>query len=147
MYRKIFTTILFLSVSACATSPVQFDESKPVPKDRTYSAYDKYSLDNEKTAKVIVVRDRGTLGAAGSASLFLNGEIVARLRTSESIVLYVPFGDNVIGAGPGTKMEWEPDSVQLLEQTLYITENKTYFFRLGVDPYKGLVLHRSTQLQ
>lgn len=151
MKKSIITTlILILAVAICAgcsTSLVKYSESKAVPTQRIYEPYKQYSQSKKDSATIIVVRDGGLLGAGGSAALFVNGEIVARLRTSESLILHVVEGDNVIGAGPGTKMDWESDSVGLVEQTLLVMRNKTYYYRLGIHPYSGLVLNRSTQVE
>ncbi len=145
---KIVTIQLFLVIFlfGCATSPVRFSESRSVTLDRIYGVYEKYSQPKKSSSRLIVVRDSGALGGAGSASLFVNGDIIARLRTSESLVIHIDEGDNIIGVGPGTKMSWETDATGLMEQTIFVQKNSDYYFRIGVDPTKGLVLNRSSQL-
>ena len=144
--RFILVSVIVLMISGCSTSLVKYEDSNPVPSERIYKPYVQYSEATKSSATLIVVRDGGILGGAGSAALFVNGEIVARLKLSESLVLHIPAGDNVIGAGPGTKLNWESDTVGLEEQTLLAVEGEEYFYRLSVDPYRGLVLNRSTQL-
>lgn len=145
--QRFFLIALIGGITACSTSLVKYSESKPVPSARIYGAYQQYSQPTDMTSKLIVVRDGGVLGAGGSAALFVNGDLVARLRTSESLVMHIDLGDNVIGTGPGTKMDWESDSIGLVEQTLMVERGKTYYYRLGIHPYNGLVLNRSTQLE
>ena len=147
--KTLILLLLFVTTICigCSTSLVKYSESRAVPLERIYKPYEKYSEATPSKSKLIVVRDGEILGAGGSAALFLNGEIVARFRTSESLVLHVNEGDTVIGAGPGVKMNWESDSVGLVEQTLMVMKNQTYYYRLGIHPYNGLVLNRSTQLE
>lgn len=139
-------TVCFF-VAGCSTSPVKLSESKGVDSKRLYEAYEKYKSPKSSGSKVVIVRDSGILGAAGSAALFVNGEIIARLRTKESIVLNVDTGDNLFGVAPGTKMNWEKDTIDLLEQALQVSEDKTYYYRITIHAGKGLVLQRTSQIQ
>lgn len=143
---KFFWIFVSILLVGCATTPVMVDQAKPVPEERIYDAYSKYRDPNASNSQIVIVRDKGALGAAGSAALFVNGEIVSRIRTSEIIRLNVSEGDNVIGVGPGTKLSWEKDNVELIEQPLFVQPNKTYFYRITVDGYKGLLLQRTTQI-
>ena len=121
-------------------------DSKQISSERIYKAYSKYSNPHTSGSKVVVVRDSGAMGSAGSAALFVNGEIVARLDTSESIVIHVGLGDNLFGIAPGTKLSFEPDNVELIEQALQVSPNKTYYYRVTIDVNKGLILQRSSQI-
>jgi hypothetical protein len=145
--RKFLFLTLVLMLVGCTTTPLSVNESKPVPPDRVCEAYKKYSLPKEGQAHVIIVRDNGILGAAGSAALFLNGEILARIKAGESIKININAGDNILGIGPGTKMNWEKDNTELIEQTLNAEAEKTYYFRVTIDRTKGLVLQRTSQIK
>lgn len=145
-FNFLLVVIISTIVCGCATTPVNVNQAKAISQDRVYESYKKYSEKKESGARVIVVRDNGLLGSAGSVALFLNGEIIARVRTGESITLNVNGGDNVLGVGPGTKMGWEKDNTELIEQTLSAEIGKDYYFRITTDHYKGLVLQRSTQI-
>ncbi len=142
---NIFVLLFIIIVSACSTTPVKLSDSKKIPDERIYEAYSKYSVPNSSGSRVIIVRDSGVLGSAASVSLFVNGKIVARLRTAESIVFHVELGDNLFGVSPGLKL-WEPDNEGLIEQSLQVLPNKTYYYRISIDQYKGVVLHRTSQI-
>ncbi len=133
---NIFVLFFIMVVSGCSTMPVELSDSKKIPDERIYEAYIKYSAPSGSGSRVIIVRDSGVLGSAASVSLFLNGEIIARLRTAESIVLHVELGDNLFGVAPGLKL-WEPDNEGLIEQALQVLPNKTYYYRISIDQYKG----------
>ncbi len=144
--KTIFLLAVVLCVTGCTTSPVKYSESREVAGERIYPAYDTYSSPKPSGSKVIVVRDSGSLGAGGSAALFVNGEIVARLRTKESIVLHVDTGDNLFGVSPGTKMGWEADSVDLIEQAIQVAKDKIYYYRITIHASQGLILQRTSQI-
>jgi len=145
-FLKLFILTSILSLVGCSTTPVKYTDSKPVSSERVYDAYSKYSQPHQSGSKVIVVRDSGAMGSAGSASLFVNGEIVARLDTSESIVLNVGLGDNLFGIAPGTKLSFEADNTELIEQALQVSPNKTYYYRVTIDVNNGLILQRTSQI-
>jgi hypothetical protein len=145
-YSNVFLFVVLLVVAGCSTTPVKFSDSKPVPNKRVYDAFAKYSTPSKSGSKVVIVRDSGAMGSAGSASLFVNGELVSHLDTSESIVIHVDLGDNLFGLAPGAKLSFEPDNVELIEQALLVTPNKTYYYRITIDANKGLILQRSSQI-
>ena len=145
-FLKLLVLTSIISIVGCSTTPVKYSDSKAVANERVYAAYSKYSQPHQSGSKVIVVRDSGAMGSAGSASLFVNGEIVARLNTSESIVLNVGLGDNLFGIAPGTKLSFEADNTELIEQALQVSPNKTYYYRVTIDVDKGLILQRTSQI-
>ena len=148
MIKKFWLLVITSAlIAGCTTAPVKFAESKSVPSERIYDGFQNYATPSESSSTVIIVRDSGLLGSAGSASIFVNGEIITRLKVGESIVLNVPAGDNILGSGPGTKLKWESDDVGLKEQTLFALQGKTYYYRLRIAPSGGLELYRSSQLQ
>ncbi len=146
-FNTLLVVLITIICSGCTTMPVSVSKAQSISDDRLYDPYKKYSTPIENGAKIIIVRDSGILGSAGSAALFVNGEIVARVRTGESIILNVKNGDNVLGVGPGTKMSWEKDNVELIEQTLNTEPEKTYYFRITIDLTKGLILQRTSQIK
>lgn len=139
--------LITLAFCGCTTTPVGVDQSHSVSTDRVYDAYKKYAVEKEAGSKIIIVRDSGILGSAGSAALFVNGEIIARVRAGESITVNVNSGDNILGVGPGAKLNFEKDNAELIEQTLDAKSGATYYFRITIDRYKGLVLQRTTQVK
>lgn len=144
MNRVILVAVTLLVLAGCATKPVEYENSEPVAEDRIYGEYEKYSKADAARAKVSFTRDSGMLGAAVSLSLYVNGELVARVRRKESISLYLPAGSNQIALGPG-KATAGPVGAGLVEDELSAESGKEYFYRIGLDMSMGLVLKRVAQ--
>ena len=148
MNKNLLLSILLAGIfTGCSTTPVSVNNSQSVPQDRTYQAFTKYSKPDASLSNIVITRDNGILGAAGTAALFANGEIVARVKAGESITLHLKPGDNILGIGPGSKLNWEKDNTELIEQTLNAEASKTYYFRITIDRTKGLILQRTSQTQ
>ncbi|MBH0042007.1 hypothetical protein [Pseudoalteromonas sp. SWXJZ10B] len=145
-FTNIFVLLVTFLVSSCSTAPVRLSESIPISNQSTYLAYAKYSLPKKSGSKIIIVRDSGLFGSAIPATLFINGERVASLAVSESIVLHVNLEDNLIGVAPISQLSSESSSLNLIEHSLHVTPNKTYAYRITVGGESGLILQRSSQL-
>ena len=128
-------------LAGCATNPVSYAESHPIPEDRIYNEFEKYSKPDSTRATVTFTRDSGMLGAAASLTLFINGELVARIRRKESISAYLPVGNNQIALGPG-KPTSGPLGAGLVEDELSAETGEEYAYRVGLDMSVGLVLER-----
>lgn len=70
-------TIPVLLLSACSSRPVSVANAKPAPQARVF----KYQTSAPTT--LVVMRDKGMIGAGCDASIFINGETVAKLETGE----------------------------------------------------------------
>lgn len=142
MHKAIFLTVSFFILSACATNPIDYADSKPIAEDRVYAEYEKYSKADSARARVIFTRDSGMVGAAASLSLYVNGDLIARIRRKESISVYLPAGTNQLALGPG-KATSGPVGQGLVEKELLAEGGSEYFYRVGLDMSVGLVLERS----
>lgn len=92
---RIFIAGLALMVlGGCATSPVSVGEATPAPANRV-SAYQK-PVDGGGT--IIVTRDSGFPGGGCFATVFLNGQPVAKLDPKEKASFKVPAGEWMVGA-------------------------------------------------
>lgn len=85
-------TALSLAVSACSTVPAAQGEAKRVPAERVYAAsYLAPSAD--RSATILVARDKGFLGSGCSHDIVLNNEKVVSLRQGEAATIHVAPGD------------------------------------------------------
>ena len=101
MNRSITILAVLFVLVGCATKPTEYSDSHPIDEDRIYTEFAKYSVADSTRAKVSFTRDGGMLGAAASLSLYVNGELIARIRRKERISLYLPAGINQIALGAG----------------------------------------------
>lgn len=99
MFCKFRFQIVFLILMiffGCATRPISNFDAKSVPIRRM--EVDHYSHERKDTGKVIIKRDRGFAGSACSSRVFVDGEPVAYIRSSEKIVLFLKEGEHILSA-------------------------------------------------
>ncbi|EBQ8844199.1 hypothetical protein AU593_004210 [Salmonella enterica subsp. enterica serovar Derby] len=90
-----FFVIGFISVTmltACSTSSVPATEAKFAPQNRVL----KYQIPTETT--LTIVRDKGLTGSGCNATIFINGDNVAKLKTGEKATFYLSEGEWVVGS-------------------------------------------------
>jgi hypothetical protein len=149
-------------LAGCATTaaPVKFANSAPVPADRLSSGYAQYQNATSGT-RVVVVRDTGgwikpPVGGAingmfeegfAFAALYVDGTNVAHLAQGESVVLYLQHGSHLLGIAHESSPSATPATGHLEEQELVVREDSKYFYRITIDPYKGMILQRSSLLE
>lgn len=80
-------------LSACATQPPTWGESKLVPLARVVQA------DLGTGARIVVTRDVGVAGGGCFTSLRVNGQLVARMDAGERLSLDVAPGTVIIAPG------------------------------------------------
>jgi len=144
--KLILTFVLLLVAAGCATKPISSADARPIPEERIYAEFAKYTEPGASRAKVSFTRDSGMLGAAASLTLFINGEIVARIRRKESISAYLPVGHNQIAVGPGNPSAG-PVGGGLVEEELLARYGEEYFYRVGLDMNVGIVFERVAELE
>ncbi|AGN81544.1 hypothetical protein N5K35_31725 [Pseudomonas sp. GD03651] len=81
-------------LAGCATSPVPLTEAEQAPKSRVTG----YQSEVGEGGRIIVTRDSGFAGAGCYATVFINGEPVARLNPKEKAYFNVPAGEWMVGA-------------------------------------------------
>ncbi|MBH3342443.1 hypothetical protein I5O09_01670 [Pseudomonas parafulva] len=92
---KALTLALGLALLAgCATSPVPLSQAKQAPSDRVTG----YQSSVAGGGQIIVTRDSGFPGGGCYATVFINGEPVARLNPKEKAYFSVPAGEWMVGA-------------------------------------------------
>lgn len=85
-------TIPVLLLSARSSRPVSVADAKPAPQARVF----KYQTSAPTT--LVVMRDKGMIGAGCDASIFINGETVAKLETGEKATFHLDAGQWIVGA-------------------------------------------------
>ena len=95
MMKRASRVAAALLLAACATHPVSNSEADKVEA----SAYTKPLPDG---SRLTVKRDRGMMGAACKVAIYLDGEKVASLGTSDLVTLYIPAGEHIVGAKNGS---------------------------------------------
>ncbi|ELU2941696.1 hypothetical protein QPF55_004241 [Salmonella enterica] len=88
----LLITIPVLLLSACSSRPVSVADAKPAPQARVF----KYQTSAPTT--LVVMRDKGMIGAGCDASIFINGETVAKLETGEKATFHLDAGQWIVGA-------------------------------------------------
>jgi uncharacterized protein (DUF2147 family) len=145
MNKILIIVLLFLS--GCATQIVSYNESKPVNAEKLGAAYSKYKNKTETTATVIIVRDSGIVGSAGTSDFFIGGELIAKIYTGESVTLYLEPNEYLLGVGPGASFSLAETKKYMEEQVLNAQSGKTYYYRISIVMGKGMVLQRTSQVQ
>lgn len=93
MKKTVLTLVVIVSVAlvGCSTAPVAPGMALTVPADRIYSAaYLQPSA--ERTASIVIARDKGFSGSGCSHDIFLNNEKILAIRHAEAVTLHVAPG-------------------------------------------------------
>lgn len=93
---RLFAIFLALSISACATHPITIRQASPVPSSRILTP--QWLSPTPYTGSLVIKRDSGFMGSACTIRVFVDAVPVADLATAETVELFVPFGEHVVGA-------------------------------------------------
>ena len=95
MTRRLATLAIAAcgALSGCASAPVPAADASPAA--RIYAP--QITHPHPDTAQVTVVRDSGVAGSACNDLLFVDGQKVAALSTSQKVTLYLSPGHHVLG--------------------------------------------------
>lgn len=94
MLKFSSSLIALILISGCSTSVVDPKNIKLVPKERVIIK----QVESKNSAPITVVRDTGLTGSGCLASLYLDGNLIAKLKSTEKIVLNVQEGEHILGA-------------------------------------------------
>ncbi|MFD2641868.1 hypothetical protein [Pseudomonas japonica] len=92
--RVLICALGLAMLAGCATSPVPVSEATPAPADRVSG----YQAPVQGGGTIIVTRDSGFIGGGCYATVFLNGQPVAKLDPKEKASFSVPAGEWTVGA-------------------------------------------------
>lgn len=87
--------IAAVCLAACSTTPVPSSSALPVPNDRIRAP--ELTRAEEGLALVVVTRDKGLMPIACTVFLHVDGTLVADLRPSEQIRLFLEEGEHLVG--------------------------------------------------
>ena len=93
--RILWLSAASILAGACGTTPVPSSDAKPVPTDRIYAT--EYAKPLPGSAFLVITRDKGMRAKACTARIYIDGAVVADLRPSEQVRLFVEEGEHVIG--------------------------------------------------
>ena len=82
-------------VVGCISSPVPSSYAKPIPADRVRAP--EFTQPQEGFALVVVTRDKSLTALACTAHLHVDGTLVADMRPSEQIRLFLEEGQHLVG--------------------------------------------------
>lgn len=85
---------LLVAILGCSTQPVATSAARSVDAQ-------KWGANKEGYGTLIVKRDKGTMGAACKAGVYIDGDHVGSLGTSDKVTLYLPPGEHIVGARNG----------------------------------------------
>jgi hypothetical protein len=83
-------------ICGCASSPVSNSEAQSAPDSRVHSR--QWATPAPDTSELTIKRDGGVMGAACAVAVYMDGEAIADLRTSEKVTLYVRPGKHLFAA-------------------------------------------------
>jgi hypothetical protein len=96
MYRTL-VAVSVVALAACSTNPVPLGDARAVPPDRTEAS----QLLRPATGAepLTFIRDGGTYSSAGYRIVWIDGEKVAALDTSEAVTVYLAPGKHLVTSG------------------------------------------------
>ena len=93
--RLVWLFAVSILVVACVSSPVPSSSAKPIPAGRIRAP--EFTQPQEGFALVVVTRDKGLTALACTAHLHIDGTLVADLRPTEQIRLFLEEGQHLVG--------------------------------------------------
>ncbi|HEX7229257.1 MAG TPA: hypothetical protein VF452_02595, partial [Candidatus Binatia bacterium] len=87
---------LLLSLSACATTPLTFNQTAAVPESRVLAR--QLLSQGSNSGSLVVKRDSGFMGSACTIRVFVDAVPVADLKPAEKVELFVALGEHSVVA-------------------------------------------------
>lgn len=142
MKQAFAVLVVACALAGCSTTPVPFDQAKPIPVERVLAFGAKPSV---PYGTIVVARDTGFIAGGCFVSVHVDGKQAARIDTGEVVSLYVPAGDHLVGLGADQQGKGMCDwGVALKEQTANIRDGQVKRFRIGGDSNTGLDIRPSS---
>ena len=110
---RLLAIFLFLSLTACATTPVTINQTSVVPTSRVLAP--QWLAQTSSSGSLIIKRDSGFMGSACTIRVFLDAAPVADLAAGEMIELFVALGEhNVVASSNGICGGGTPEAVVVI---------------------------------
>lgn len=130
---KISLLLFALFVAGCASSPVSTNSAIAAPTSNIYSP-ETFVADSHK-GEIVLVRDASFSGKC-ALGVYLDGNLVAAIGREQKLVMYVPPGEHVLGAGPnpngGGVCNWFSDRLRR-EVSVSAAPGKQLKYRLAMN--------------
>ena len=95
---RLLAVFLFLSLTACATTPVTINQTSVVPTSRVLAP--QWLAQTSSSGSLIIKRDSGFMGSACTIRVFVDAVPVADLAAAERVELLVALGEHNVVATP-----------------------------------------------
>jgi hypothetical protein len=122
--------------AACGTTPVPSSSAVPVPPSRLYA--EEFTQPKQGLAMLVVTRDKGLRAKSCTARLFIDGTVVADLRTSEQVRLFVEEGEHNVGVVAEGVCVGGTD-----QSTVLVTRAKPVLLRIAAGHGEGITIEQS----
>jgi hypothetical protein len=90
--------LFFLSLTACATTPVTINQATAVPDSRILAP--QLLAQTPNSGSLVVKRDSGFMGSACTVRVYVDAVPVADLGPSEKVEVFVALGEHSVVATP-----------------------------------------------
>jgi len=129
---------LAVLLCGCATNPTPDAETRPVPPQRILNPA--FLQVQPNTGVVAVKRDPGFMAGGSYTELLVDEHPVARLKTTERLVLHLPLGEHVLSARPVCPL----GSHGLAEVTVTVRADTAASYRIGVGSGGDMSIYPTT---
>lgn len=93
--RVLILAFTLIGLAGCSSTVTPLSQAKLAPPERLL----KFQDPTKEKASLTIIRDRGFGGAGCFASVYIDGEVAAKLEPGEKATFYVKTGESVVGAG------------------------------------------------
>jgi hypothetical protein len=138
--KHIFLLVIALTITACATKPVTYEQAKNVDMSRIYMT-DIIEQQDDRV-KVVVKRDTGFTGSGCYLGLIINGDVIADLDTGEKIDLYLKPNDYIFAVKSSGKLLCESSIAD--ETEVIVQKNVFKQYRIGTNHNMGFFIRRTS---
>lgn len=90
--RKLFLFFAVLGISGCSTNVTPPSQASFAPSERVFKFQE---IDGGQS--ITVVRDSGFTGGGCFASVYIDGQLSAKLEPKEKVRFYLPQGEHAVG--------------------------------------------------
>jgi len=124
-------------VMGCVTQPVPSSEAKPVPEDRIHAP--DFLQAGPGRAYLVVTRDKGLKASLCGMGVYIDGTLVATLRPSEQVRLFVNEGKHLVGVDSQTTACFTDPH----QMTVHVTQAEPLLLRISAGGKDGTVIEQS----
>jgi len=123
--------------AACATQPVPSSKATPVPASRVLAP--DFLQPHDGRALLVVTRDKGLRASVCTVGIHVDGTLVADLRPSEQVRLFVDEGEHLVGASSRTNTCFAGAD----QEAVSVTRAKPVLLRVSAGGGQGLIIEPS----